>query len=115
MTTATITQPKISKKQAKFVLHEAKLKASEIYAQRRRQIENEFNASIRPLRNTFNDRKSQLKKEYYEKLEPIIQQFDNDAKPIFDLRITQNEQVKKEYRQNVIKIKTDYLERENHK
>ena len=40
--TETMTQKKVSKKQAKFILHEAKAPAGEIYQEQRRHIENEF-------------------------------------------------------------------------
>jgi hypothetical protein len=109
MTTAT--QRKMSKKQAKFILHEAKAKAGEIYQEQRRGIENEFNIGIRPLLNIRNERRAIVKQECREKLKPIDAKFEVDAQPIFDLRETRNIQAKTEYKQNVEKIKSEYLER----
>ena len=111
--TETMTQKKVSKKQAKFILHKAKAKAGEIYQEQRRHIENEFTVSIRPLLNTRNERRAIVKQECREKLKPIDAQFEVDSKPIFDLRQTQNIQAKAEYQANVAKIKTDYLNRKN--
>jgi hypothetical protein len=111
--TKVLTQRKVSKKQAKFILHEAKTKAGEIYQERRRHIENEFNAAMRPVRDDYIEKRAKLKQEYLAKLEPVYQQFESDAKPIVDLRETQNIQAKAEYQQNVLQIKADYLNRKN--
>jgi hypothetical protein len=100
-----MSQKKIA---ARNAMHQAKAKAKEVYIERRKQIENDFNKSCRPINDKFSEAKKKLEVEYHLKLVPLKTKHLNDLLPLQIKRAEQNESAKSNWMAEVAKINSQY-------
>jgi hypothetical protein len=100
-----MSQKKIA---ARNDMHKAKVKAKEVYTERRKQIENDYNKSCRPINDKFSEAKKKLEAEYHLKLVPLKVKHLNDLLPFQAKRAEQNEDAKSHWKIELDKINSQY-------